>query len=343
MRAACWYGVLWLALVLVVCAVLAVAKPTLAAEGPAATGQLWTERPVLPWDEQAVGKGEWASLLDRKLDLSRRGKAGETRRYRVRRENVMYDRIGQPLTRMLAEGLVERTLLRETEPGVWTERITWLKFASHNTQVPGEVPAPQEVAGAAGLSYEFAPKTFDYVNIPADFSRIQDSMAAYLIKVMAMDYTGFDALAAMVRPGAAATGIGATHIEPRWQQGIEITRPAAADTVGRYLLSEMIAAVAGVTRRNGEPCALIWFAAEGNNVEHDFTTGPVTMKFRGTEHFWGEVAVSLRDGRVVGGELRGPLPWRMEMGLGGEAPKEMPTYGVVQQVSVWEVPAERAK
>ncbi len=197
------------------------------------------------------------------------------------------------------------------------------------------------MAGAAGLSYEFAPKTFDYVNVPADFGRIQDPMAAYLMKTVAIDYTGFDALAAMVRPGAAATGIGATEIAPGWQQGIEITRSTATDPVGRYLLSEMTAAVAGVTRRNGEPCALIWFAAEGNNVAHDFATGPVTMRFEGTECFWGEVAVSLRDGRVVGGALRGALPWRMEMGLGKEAPKEMPVYGVVGQVSMWEVPAER--
>ncbi len=106
MRAVQRHGVLWLALVLAVCAGWPVAKPALAAEDPVPTGQLWTKRPVPLWDGQAVGKGDWASLLDRKLDLSRRGKAGETRRYRIRRENLMYDRIGQPLTRTLTEGLV---------------------------------------------------------------------------------------------------------------------------------------------------------------------------------------------------------------------------------------------
>lgn len=332
-----------LAVVLAVCGMLGVA---LAAEEvqDAPMGQLWTERPVLPWDSQAVGEGDWAGLLDAKLDISRRGKEGETRHYRIRRENVMYDRIGHPASRTLAQATIERRLLRETEPGWWAERVTWTDFKAHSTQAPGEVPAPQEVPGAAGLSYEFLPKAFDYVNIPADFSGIADPMAAYLVKVMAMDLMGFDALTTALRDRSGdAVQVGMTSIDPRWQQGIDITQPTSVDPAGRYLLNELIVSVAGVTRRGGQPCLLVWFAAEGNDVNHDFSAGPVTMKFRGTEHFWGEMAISLRDGHVVGGELRGPLPWKMEMGMGGQPPQEMPVFGVIQQVSVWEVPAPPAQ
>ncbi len=303
-------------------------------------GQLWMQRPTLPWDEQAVKQGAWAKVLDQRFDITRRGKVGQTRRYRIRRENVMYDKIGHPVNRMLADGEVERTLLKETEPGVWTEQMTWVKFGAQQTQDPREVVTPRDVPGAAGLSYEFAPKTFDYVNIPADFSGIQDPLAGYLMKVVAMDFTGFDALANLARSASAGgLTIGATKLEPRWQNAIDITQTARKETATQYHLNDLMASVAGVTRRGGEPCLLIWFAAEGNDVVTDFSAGPVTMKGHGTEHFWGELAVSLQDGRVVGGELRGPLPWVMEMGLNGEAPKEMPIAGVIQQVSVWEVAA----
>ncbi len=315
-----------------------------ASAGTLPEGQLWAERPRLPWDEQPVSKGEWARCLDAKFDLSRRGKVGETRRYRIHRENVMYDSIGHPANRMVADGTVERVLLREAEPGWWTERFTWTQFAAQQGQGPTEAPTPEEVPGAAGLSYEFSPKSFDYVNIPADFSGIQNPMAAYLIKVMGMDFSGFDALANTLRIAFRdRVQIGMTKIEPRWQQGADITQATSKDTAGRYRLGEMTVSVMGITRRNGEPCALIWFGAEGNDVSHDFSAGPMAMNFHGTEHFWGELAVSLKDGHVVGGELRGPLPWVMKMGMNGEEPKQMPVAGVIQQVSLWEIPVETAK
>jgi hypothetical protein len=339
MRAVYWCGVAMAVLLCVTGAAWA-ADPE-PAKVPA--GQLWSARPVLPWDGQPVAAGQWAPLLDAKLDISRRGKAGEIRRYRIHRENVMYDRVGQPASRMVAEATIERTLLRESQPGWWTERITWTQFAAAQTQGPEAMPVPAEVPGAAGLSYEFDPKAFDYVNIPADYSRIQDPMGGYLMKVLGMDLTGFDALLHVLRRSFGDTvQIGDTKLEPRWQEGLDITDAAAQKTVTSYQLSDMVVSAAGVTRRSGEPCLLIWFAAEGNDVKSDLGAGPVTMRFHGTEHFWGELAVSLNDGRVVGGELRGPIPWRMEMGMNGQPPAEMPVYGVVQQVSVWEVPATAA-
>jgi hypothetical protein len=342
MRANRWSSV-GAVLAVVVCSMLG-PRAGAASAGALPEGQLWAERPRLPWDEEAVTKGQWAKCLDAKLDLSRRGKVGETRRYRIHRENMMYDPIGRPASRMVADGTIERVLLRETEPGRWTERFTWTQFAAGQGQGPTEAPVPQEVAGAAQLSYEFSPKTFGYVNIPADFSGIQDPVAAYLIKVVAMDLSGFDALANTLRTAPdEPVQIGMTKVEPRWQQGIDITQATSKDTAGRYRLGEMTVSVMGITRRNGEPCALIWFGAEGNDVSHDFSAGPMAMSFHGTEHFWGEMAVSLEDGHIVGGELRGPLPWVMKMGMNGEEPKQMPVAGVIQQVSLWEIPAEAAK
>jgi hypothetical protein len=334
----------WCAVSLVMVLAVCGAGWSAAPEGAGTQDQLWTVRPVLPWDQQTVAEGDLAKVLNAPLDLSRRGKAGETRRYRIHRENVMYDPIGHPANRMVADGTIERVLLREAEPGLWTERITWTQFAAAYTQTPDQAPVPKEVPGAAGLSYEFSPETFDYVNIPADFGGIQDPMSAYLIKVMAMDFSGFDALANTLRiaPGGQVQ-VGTTEVEPRWQQTTEITQPAGKDRAGRYRLGEMTVSVMGITRRSGEPCALIWFGAEGNDVSHDLSAGPMTMSFHGTEHFWGELAVSLNDGRVVAGELRGPLPWVMKMGMNGEEPEQVPVAGVIQQVSLWEVPAKAAK
>jgi hypothetical protein len=128
---------------------------------------------------------------------------------------------------------------------------------------------------------------------------------------------------------------------PRWEQTLAIGKATKQGEAGQYRLGELIVSAAGVTRRNGEPCLLLWFSADGNEVRQDVSNEQMTMRLHGTEYFRGEMAVSLLDGHVVAGELFGPLPWVMEMGFGGQPPTEQPAAGVIQQVSLWEVPAPK--
>jgi hypothetical protein len=319
---------------------LGLTLPAAAAETPAALPdwQVWSQAPLFPWDDQAAATSPYSQALNAKLDLTRRGKAGDARVYRIRRENLQYDRAGKPLTRMVAEGTIRRTLLREESPGTWVERFAWERFAVANTSSPTEMPVPVEQPRAKGISYEYSPSHYDYVNVPADWSQVQDEMAGYLMKVIAMDFSGFDAvlLGAREKFGADLT-IGKTDRAARWSEPMKIGKTNSSDTAAHYRLGEMVTTVAGLTRRSGEPCVLLWFSADGNDLVQDVSTPQVTMRARGTEYFRGEVAVSLRDGRVVGGEIFGPLPWVLEMGIGGQPAKEQPAAGVIQEVSVWEV------
>jgi len=305
-----------------------------------AQGQVWTYAPAMPWDKLAVKDEQWSKLLDQQFDLTRRGQAGEKRTYLIRRENLMHDRLGRPVNRMVAEARIVRTLLSAEQPGYWTERIEWQRFAAGQSQGPGDSPVLQESEQARGLSYEFSPHKFDYVNIPGDFGRIGNEMTGYLMKVVGMDFSGFDALLLAVRDTLGKPEIGDAHQERRWEQATEIGRPSGAGTAGRYQLGEMRISVAGITRRNGEPGLLIWFSAEGNEVKQDMGNDQFRMRLHGTEYFRGEMAVSLLDGHILGGELFGPLPWVMEMGMGGQALKEMPIAGVMQQLSLWEVSSD---
>ena len=69
-------------------------------------------------------------------------------------------------------------------------------------------------------------------------------------------------------------------------------------------------------------------------------TPQFAMNMRSTEYFRGEITASLVDGRVVAMEIWGPLPCVMEMGFGGEPPTEQPIGAIIQQLSMWEVPAD---
>jgi hypothetical protein len=160
---------------------------------------VWPGAPVLPWSGGATAASDWTRLLDGKLDLTRKGRAGEQRRYRIRRQHLILDRHGRVLTRTVAEGTVRRILLREDSPGLWTERLEWERYAFGQSQGPTDLPTLQEQDKARGISYDFSPRKFDYLNPPGDFARIPDPIVGYFLKVLGMDVTGFDAMLLSLR------------------------------------------------------------------------------------------------------------------------------------------------
>lgn len=156
--------------------------------------KIWGWWTLVPWDGRPVGASAWADVLNQAFDLTRKGKAGEQHRYQIKRTNLTVDRQGKVVGRMTAEAQLARTLLREAEPGVWLERCEWERFAVAQGMGPDDYPKPQELPGGRGISYEFSPRTFDYVNPPADFARVGDEVGGYLLKVLTMDAMGWDTI-----------------------------------------------------------------------------------------------------------------------------------------------------
>jgi len=310
-----------------------------APRGAPGRSDIWGSWPVVPWDDRPVTASGWVDALNRPLDLTRKGKAGERREYQIKRVNLTLDRTGRVIGRMVAEARLSRTLIREEEPGVWAESCVWERFAVGQAMGPDGYPEPTEVAAARGISYEFSPRTFDYVNPPANFSRVGDEMTGYLLKVLTMDAMGWDAVLLQLRDQrGAAAHIGDTWREVHWEPW-DITRVGAEGSAGQYRVGEMQVSLLGLTRFRGEPCALIWVSMEGNKVTQNLDTPQIQMRMDSTEYFRGEIAASLLDGHLVGMELWGPLPCVVEMGFGGQPPTEQPIGAMLQQVSIWEVPA----
>lgn len=335
----------WVVLLVLLCAAGAAGaeppRPAAAAAPP--ESEVWGWWPLLPWDRGAVAAPAWAAVLNQPLDLTRRGRAGEQRRYRIRRTNLTVDRQGAPLSRMTAEAELSRTLVREEATGLWVEHCVWERYAAAQTMGPHQYPTPQELPGARGLAFEFSPRSFDYVNPPVDFSKVGDEMSGYLLKVLTMDAMGWDAVLLALRDELGdAVRIGDTWRRSEWEPW-DITRVGEEGLVGRYHVGEMQVSVAGITRVQGEPCVLIWFSMEGNQVTQQVESPQFAMNMRAIEYFRGQLAASLLDGHLVAMELWGPLPCVIEMGFGGQPATEQPVGAIIQQVSMWELrPAQEA-
>jgi hypothetical protein len=302
------------------------------------SSKIWGWWQAVPWDNLPVTSSRWAELLNQPIDLARKGQAGDVHRYEIKRTNLTVDRQGRILSRMTAEGSLSRTLLRKTEPGVWTERVVWERFAAAQGLGAGQYPVPVDFPGARGLSFDFAPRTFDYVNAPVDFIKVGDEVSGYLLKVLTMDAAGWDAVILSLHDHfGGRVRIGDTMREVNFEPW-DITRVGGEGTVGQYHAGEMQVSVIGLTRFHGEPCLLLWLSMEGNEVTQKMETPQFSMDMKSTEYFRGEIAVSLNDGRLLGMEIWGPLPCTMAMGFGGQPAKEQPLGAIIQQVSLWEVP-----
>jgi hypothetical protein len=301
--------------------------------------KIWGWWPVTPWDDQPVAAPAWAEALNQPLDLTRKGKPGEQHRYQIKRINLTVDRQGKTLNRMVAEAELSRTLVREAEPGLWVEQCEWQRFATAMGMGPNDYSSPQELPNARGICFEFSPRTFDYVNPPADFARVGDELNGYLLKVLTMDAMGWDAILNALRDEfKGGIRIGDTWRQTSWEPW-DITRVGAEGLAGQYHAGEMQVSVAGLTRLHGEPCVIIWFSMEGNKVTQKVDNPMFAMDMRATEYFRGELAASLLDGHLIAMELWGPLPCVLQIGFGGQPPTEQPVGAIIQQVSMWEVPA----
>jgi len=332
-------AVIWCGLMLAIAGAAPGPSGQDASSPPKPESRIWGSWPLMPWDNRAVTVSAWAKVLNEPIALARRGRAGEMRRYEIKRTNLSVDREGRPLSRMVAEGRISRTLLREAEPGVWVEKCVWERFAAAQGLGPDAYPVPQELLGEKRLSFEFSPRAFDYVNPPVDFGSLGNEVFGYLLKVLTMDAAGWDAILLVLhdefRDGVR---IGDIWRQVDWEPW-DITRVGGEGKVGQYQVGEMQVSMVGLTRSQGTPCALIWISMEGNRVTQDMDTPQVSLKMRSTEYFRGEIAASLLDGHLVSMELWGPLPCVMEMGLGGQPAKEQPIGAIIQQLSMWEVPA----
>jgi hypothetical protein len=298
---------------------------------------------VVPWDDQTVKDLAWANVLNQPIDLARKGRAGDTHRYQIKRINLTVDREGKILNRMVVEGRLLRTLLSEAGPGIWVEKCIWEKYAAAQGMGPNDYPVPQEQMHGKTISFEFNPRTFDYINPPAEFESLGNEVFGYLLKVLTMDATGWDAILLSLREEfGGKVRIGDISRQVDWQPW-DISRVGGEGTVGQYHVGEMQVSIIGLTRFQGEPCVLIWVSMEGNRVTQKMDTPQLALNMKSTEYFRGEIAASVIDGHLVGMELWGPLPCVLEMGIGGQPPKEQPIGAIIQQVSMWEIPSASKK
>jgi len=228
--------------------------------------------------------------------------------------------------------------IEEVSSGRWAEELEWQSFSIGQSFGPGPVAQLSEVEGARGIRYPFVFGEFDHVNVPGDFGRLGDGLHAHLMKILAMDATTFDAVLLQLRLELGdSVPIGRVVYGGVWDSAVGVEGARGEGEAASYQLGETRAVVAGITRWGGEPCALIWFSGDGNEVSQDLRGGSMVVRTQATEYYRGSLALSLIDGRIVAGEVWGPLPSVIEIGGTEATLTEQPIFTVLQEITMWEI------
>jgi hypothetical protein len=200
-----------------------------------------------------------------------------------------------------------RTRLKDDSQGKVQEKFTWKSFKFGQTVGPGPLKMV-EFKPAENFSLVYSVNEEEAIS-KFDFSSLPKTMDGFMFMILTWDAVTFDA---SVRPTKSLpipdeARIGTEFREAREPHDFVFEFPPLV-TDSKYTFSgKSWVKILGLTTVRNIPCAIIEFAESENRVEMNLHLRPVEFKSHGFEHFWGKTYLSLEDGRVVRGELVGPV------------------------------------
>jgi hypothetical protein len=245
--------------------------------------------------------------IPEKLPLKLRYKVGETLYYRLTRQNNTFQMDGTKSGDMKMAAYFTRTRLADDSQGRAQEKFTWksFQFGQSLTSAPAKLT---QLKAAEEFSFVYSVNDAEAI-YKLDFSSLPRTFEGFFFMLLAWDAVTFDGTTRPTQylqiPDEAP--IGAEYRETRTAPALVFSYPPIV-TDSKYIFSgKSSVKVTGVSLVKNIPCAVLESANLENRAEMNLNISPMTIKSRGFEHFWAKTYISLADGRIVGGELHGPV------------------------------------
>jgi len=270
----------------------------------------------LTWARSAA---QHETRLPETVPLKLRYKVGETLCYRLKRLNNNFRMDGTKSGEMRVVTYFTRTRLPDDSLGRVQEKFTWKRFdfGQSMTAEPARLTEFKEAENftlVLSVNEDMAIEKFDFSSLPR-------TMDGFMFMILSWDAVTFDGL---VRP---TPGLRIPDEAPLGAQFEDRTNPRdfvfsfpPLVTDSKYTFSgQSWVKLVGVSLLNGVPCALLQAGQMENRVVMNMHLKPLEIQDRGFEHFWAQTYLSLEDGRVVRGELVGPVAITVDLRTPGQA------------------------
>lgn len=252
------------------------------------------------------------------LPLKLRYPVGTILHYRLARHNPNFKTDGTPSGAMDMYALFTRTRLEDDPQGKIRERFVFNCFKFGQSMTPAPVRMV-EFKAARGYTMDYSVSESDGIT-KLDFSSLPRTLDGFFFMIMTWDAVTFDGMTrptkTLLVPDAAPIG---RKIEDLSGPSIFPFEYPPLVTDSKYSFSgKNEVKVLGVGRVTNVPCAIIEFRMAENTVDMNLRVKPMEVKTHGFEHFWGKTFLSLEDGRIVRGELVGPVLLTIETTMPGK-------------------------
>jgi len=255
------------------------------------------------------------------VPLKLRYPVGTVLHYRLVRHNANFKTDGAPSGAMDMYALFTRTRLEDGPQNKIRERFVFDCFKFGQSMTPRPVQMG-EFKAARGFTMDYS--VSESVGITKlDFSSLPRALDGFFFMIMTWDAISFDGMTrpteTLLVPDAAPVGSKIEDLSGPYIFPFEYP-PLVTDS--KYTFSgKNEVKVLGAGRVKNIPCAIVEFTMAENTVDMNLHVKPMEVKTHGFEHFGGKTFLSLEDGRIVRGELAGPVLLTVEtLMLGKDIP-----------------------
>jgi len=273
--------------------------------------------------------------LQEPLPLKLRYRIGETLHYRLIRHNINFKMDGSKFGEMKAVAYFTRTRVESDSQGRIREKFTWKSFAAGQTMTPEQPVELSFLKEAEDFSLIFSVQDEDALT-KLDFSALPRTIEGLWFMIMTWDAVTFDGLARTNKhfnlPDSAPIGTEIKSTRGPYDFLFEYP-PLITDS--KYSFSgKNYSRIMGVSLVKNNPCVIIEFSNSENVILMNLDLRPVKIKSRGFEHFWGKTYLSLKDGRIVKGELVAPITMIQDIQLPGRKEPNHAEFFVLQELEL---------
>jgi hypothetical protein len=275
------------------------------------------------------GVGQDKLTLPGVVPLKLRYKVGETLHYRLTRLNKSFRMDGTKSGEMKVVAYFTRNRLADDAEGRVREKFVWkrFEFGQSLTASPAEL---SEFKEAEDFSLVYSVNDGDAI-YKLDFSSLPRTFPGFIFMILTWDAFTFDGLARPTQylsvPDTAP--IGAVFKETREAPDLVFSYPPLVNESKYHFSGKGWVRVNGIGLIKGVPCVIVDSANLENTVEMNLRIQSMSIKTQGLEHFWAKTYLSLEDGRIVKGELAGPVAMIQDVRMPG---REKPDHSEFQVI-----------
>ncbi len=263
--------------------------------------------------------GETKVSLQEPLPLKLRYKIGETLYYRLIRQNINFKMDGSKFGEFKAIAYFTRTRVKDDSEGRVREKFTWKSFAVGQSMTPNQPVKLSYLKEAENFSLVISVQDEDAIT-KLDFSELPRTIEGLWFMIMAWDALTFDGLTRSSPyfkfPDSAL--LGTVIKSTRGPYDFLFEYPPLVTNSKYHFSGKNYSKVLGVSVVKNIPCVIIEFSNSENIVLMNLNLKPVEIKSKGFEHFWGKTYLSLKDGRIVKGELIAPVTMVQDIKMPGQ-------------------------